>query len=105
MTLMRSSSTLACTPIHRQQVAQLVRQALRAQYANQLAPGSQPAQHYHAPDSNAGPNPLLVNVSARHVHVTQADLEILFGPGAKLTKLKDLYQEGEFASEQLVNLI
>ena len=54
---------------------------------------------------NGGPNPLVVNVSARHIHVSDEDLETLFGPGAKLTKLKDLYQEGEFASEQMVNLI
>src|SRR2546426_193679 len=54
----------------------------------------------------AGPHhPLVVNVSARHMHVTPADLEVLFGAGAKLTKLKDLYQEGEFASEQLVTLV
>jgi propanediol utilization protein len=39
------------------------------------------------------------------MHVTPADLETLFGPGARLTKLKDLYQEGEFASEQLVTLV
>ncbi len=39
------------------------------------------------------------------MHATQADLEALFGPGAKLTKLKDLYQQGEFASEQLVTII
>jgi propanediol utilization protein len=48
---------------------------------------------------------LVVNVSARHLHVTPADVETLFGPGAKLTKLKDLYQEGEFASEQLVTIV
>jgi propanediol utilization protein len=48
---------------------------------------------------------LVVNVSARHIHVTQQDLEILFGAGSKLTKLKDLYQTGEFASEQLVTLV
>ncbi|MEX0886344.1 MAG: phosphate propanoyltransferase [Phycisphaeraceae bacterium] len=54
---------------------------------------------------DGGPNPLVVNVSARHVHVTPADLETLFGPGSHLTKLKDLYQDGEFASEQTVNLI
>jgi propanediol utilization protein len=52
-----------------------------------------------------GPNPLVVNVSARHAHVTQADLETLFGPGTKLTKLKDLYQAGEFASEQQVTVV
>src|SRR6185312_10361766 len=47
----------------------------------------------------------VVNVSARHMHVTPADLEVLFGAGAKLTRHKDLYQEGEFASEQLVTLV
>ncbi len=51
------------------------------------------------------PHPLVVNVSARHMHVTQADLEVLFGAGAKLTKLKDLYQQGEFASEQTVTVV
>jgi putative phosphotransacetylase len=39
------------------------------------------------------------------MHVSQENLEILFGPGAKLTKLKDLYQAGEFASEQLVTVV
>jgi propanediol utilization protein len=39
------------------------------------------------------------------MHVTQQDLETLFGAGSKLTKLKDLYQEGEFASEQLVTVV
>src|SRR5437660_9744463 len=39
------------------------------------------------------------------MHVTPADLEVLFGGGATLTKLKDLYQDGEFASEQLVTLV
>jgi len=48
---------------------------------------------------------LVVNVSARHMHVTQSDLEILFGSGSKLTKMKDLYQQGEFASEQLVTVV
>jgi putative phosphotransacetylase len=60
-----------------------------------------------APASGSGgpPHPLVVNVSARHMHVSQGNLEILFGAGAKLTKLKDLYQAGEFASEQLVTVV
>ncbi|MHB1155698.1 MAG: phosphate propanoyltransferase [Phycisphaerales bacterium] len=84
--------------LDRAQVEQMVRQVLSTQLGavGQLF---RPASH------NGGPNPLVVNVSARHVHVTPADLEVLFGPGAKLTKLKDLYQDGEFASEQVVNLI
>ena len=47
----------------------------------------------------------MVNVSARHMHLNQENLEILFGRGAQLTKLKDLYQAGEFASEQLVTIV
>jgi propanediol utilization protein len=84
--------------LDRSQVEAIVRQMLR----NQL---KDVRQTFVPPSSNAGPNPLVVNVSARHIHVSQETLEKLFGPGAKLTKMKDLYQEGEFASEQVVNLI
>jgi propanediol utilization protein len=48
---------------------------------------------------------LVVHISARHMHVTQEHLEILFGAGAKLTVLKPLYQDGHFASEQTVTII
>ncbi len=53
----------------------------------------------------AGGPKLVVNISARHLHITQEHLELLFGSGAKLTVMKPLYQEGEFASEQTVTLI
>jgi propanediol utilization protein len=85
--------------LDRSQVEALVRQMLRSQLKGDVR------QTFAAPSSNAGPNPLVVNVSARHIHVSQDVLEKLFGPGAKLTKLKDLYQQGEFASEQLVNIV
>jgi putative phosphotransacetylase len=48
---------------------------------------------------------LVVNISARHMHITQENLEILFGAGAKLTVHRMLYQEGQFASEQAVTII
>ncbi len=51
-----------------------------------------------------GYNPLVVNVSARHVHLNQETLDILFGPGSTLTKYKTLYN-GEFASDQQVNIV
>jgi len=54
----------------------------------------------------AGPAPTLVaNSSARHMHISPENLETLFGPGAKLTVHKWLYQEGQFAAEQTVTLI
>ena len=46
-----------------------------------------------------------VGVSNRHMHVTQEVLDILFGPGSELTVFKNLYQKGEFASEQIVEMI
>ena len=54
----------------------------------------------------AGPAPeLKVSSSARHMHISPANLETLFGPGAKLTVHKMLFQEGQFAAEQTVTLI
>ena len=47
----------------------------------------------------------MVNSSARHMHISPANLEVLFGPDAKLTVHKWLYQEGQFASTQTVTLI
>lgn len=56
------------------------------------------------PDLPAVPQ-LVVNSSARHMHVSQENLEVLFGPGAKLEVHKWLYQEGQFASTATVTLI
>lgn len=50
-------------------------------------------------------NKVLVETSARHVHVTDADLETLFGKGAKLTPKKDLSQPGQFACVERVDII
>lgn len=47
---------------------------------------------------------ILVETSARHVHVTKETLEILFGKDAQLTKKKDLSQPGQFASEERVTV-
>jgi putative phosphotransacetylase len=54
----------------------------------------------------SGPTPtLLVNSSARHMHISPENLATLFGPGAELKVHKWLYQEGQFAAEQTVTLI
>ena len=47
----------------------------------------------------------VVETSARHVHVTQEDLETLFGKGHELTKKKDLSQPGQFACEEKVTIV
>ena len=48
---------------------------------------------------------VLIETSARHVHVSKADLETLFGAGYELTKKKDLSQPGQFACEERVAVI
>lgn len=48
---------------------------------------------------------VLVETSARHVHVSKADLETLFGAGYELTKKKDLSQPGQYACEERVQVI
>lgn len=50
-------------------------------------------------------NQVLVETSARHIHVTQEVLEILFGKGHELTKKKDLSQPGQFACEERIQVI
>ena len=47
----------------------------------------------------------IVETSARHVHVTQQDLEALFGEGYQLTPKKSLSQPGQFASEERVDVV
>ena len=47
----------------------------------------------------------LVETSARHVHVTEKDLAILFGEGHALTKKKDLSQPGQYACEERVTVV
>ena len=90
---------MVSSALDRTQIEQMVRRVLRDRWSGQTEQTSAPASH------NGGPNPLVVNVSARHAHVTDQDFEVLFGSGTKLSKMRDLYQGGEFASEQLINIV
>jgi propanediol utilization protein len=56
-------------------------------------------------DVPAKPNPLVVNISARHCHLTEEHVEQLFGKGRTLTPLRDLYQEGFYAAEETVAIV
>lgn len=74
-------------------VEQLVRQAVYARMGKA------------APRTGTPPNALVVNVSARHCHVTQEALEALFGKEARLTVHRELYQKGHFAANETVTII
>lgn len=65
------------------------------------APAPAPA----APEVKPRKSELVVSISARHIHLTDADVETLFGKGKTLTKMKDLYQDGFFAANETVMLV
>ena len=79
--------------LHRSVVEHLVRQAVYQRLGRAL------------PHSASAPHPLVVNVSARHCHLTQEAVEALFGAGHHLTPWKMLYQDGQFAAKETVTLI
>lgn len=45
-----------------------------------------------------------IGISNRHIHISQSDLEILFGKGYKLTKKNDLKQPGQFSSNETITI-
>lgn len=81
-------------PLDRSIVEQIVRQIVLAQVGN-----GKPA-----PDAAYKPN-LVVSISARHCHLTDEHVEILFGQGAKLTPDKPLYQDGFYAAAEQVMVV
>jgi len=85
---------VATSPVpHRAVVEHLVRQTVYQRLGKPI------------PRTAAAPNPLVVNISARHCHLTPETVEILFGKGHQLQVHKWLYQEGQFAAKETVTLI
>jgi acetate kinase len=56
-------------------------------------------------DKVGAPKPIPVAISARHIHLTTATVEKLFGPGHRLTHRSDLSQPGQFACEETVTIV
>jgi putative phosphotransacetylase len=48
---------------------------------------------------------LPIAVSARHIHLSRADFETLFGKGKVMSRFRELSQPGQFAAEQTVDLL
>lgn len=86
----------------RDNIEQLVRQVVLE--CIQSASGEQKSASL-PPSIVAAKPEVVVSVSARHVHLSQQDLETLFGSGAELHVHKDLYQKGFFAAEETVMVV
>ena len=48
---------------------------------------------------------LPIALSNKHIHLSQADIDVLFGQGYELTHKKDLSQPGQFACEEMVEVV
>jgi propanediol utilization protein len=83
--------------IDRQAIEQVVRQVVLAQIGG-VAGGS-------SKSSAGAARELVVSISARHCHLTDEHVEILFGKGRTLTPAKDLYQDGFYAAEETVMIV
>ena len=81
----------------REQVEGLVRSILSQSMRGPSAP-ARPEANGHRPN-------LVVNISARHVHLTQEDVDVLFGKGYQLTEMKRLFQATDFASNETVAVV
>lgn len=46
-----------------------------------------------------------IGVSNRHIHLSVADLETLFGKGYELTPIKDLSQPGQYACKEVLTIV
>jgi len=89
----------------RQRIEALVRQAIRGVVAPPSAAAARISGGPHPPGWVDGKPNLRVSISARHCHLTDEHVEILFGPGAKLVPEKGLYQDGFYAAEQTVMVV
>jgi propanediol utilization protein len=90
--------------VDRSLVERLVRDALKHQFNGNGKAATAAPPRAERDGRKAAPR-LVVNISARHCHVTQEDLERLFGKGHKLTPAKALYQDGFFAAKEAVTII
>ena len=78
--------------ISKEKIAEMVKRAL-LEMNGEIASGK----------ANAGGIP--IGVSNRHIHLSQADLETLFGAGYELTPIKELSQPGQYACKELLTII
>lgn len=56
------------------------------------------------PKNNDNPKGVPVGVSNRHIHLSQKDVDALFGSGYQLTPMKDLSQPGQYACKETVTI-
>ncbi len=91
-------SILGAEAVDRASIERLVRSILEGRAGTNGKASSPVGEATYRPN-------LVVNISARHAHLKQEDVDILFGPGYKLSPMKPLYQATDFASNETVAVV
>jgi putative phosphotransacetylase len=86
-------STATTGAISREAIERIVRESLARKFGTSAL-----NQSVYRPN-------LVVNISARHCHLTQEAVDVLFGPGYQLTSMKSLYQDTDFAANETVSIV
>ncbi len=89
--------TSVATP-SRTQVESIVRSIVQKHWTNGAAGDGKHNGHLAPPR-------VVVNISARHCHLTEADVAVLFGAGSELTPMRRLYQDTDFAANETVAVV
>ena len=87
--------------VSRDQVENLVRSILKQHLGGQpgvLGNGHAKPVEAHRPN-------IVANISARHCHLTQEDVDVLFGKGHQLTSMRALFQSTDFAADETVAVV
>jgi putative phosphotransacetylase len=85
--------SLSGAPPHRAVVEHLVRRIVYERLGKAV------------PRAANAPSPLVVNVSARHCHLSREAIDALFGKGHELSPMRPLYQDGHYAAKETVTLV
>jgi propanediol utilization protein len=93
-----NGSANAAASVDRQSIERIVRELLTARTAPAKATGGSGSSGGYVPK-------LTVSISARHVHLTDEHVEILFGKGQVLHPEKPLYQDGFYAAAETVMVV
>ncbi|WP_418792585.1 phosphate propanoyltransferase [Phosphitispora sp. TUW77] len=63
------------------------------------------AKPHVEPLESSDDNQIKARISGRHIHVSQKDLILLYGPGCKLTKYRNLGQPGQYAAKETLTVV
>jgi putative phosphotransacetylase len=85
-------------------VAEMVKRVLADLEKNRAGVSAAPAP-VSAPAAPATEGDIPVGISNRHIHLSKADLEVLFGAGYELTPMKDLSQPGQYACKETLTIL